>query len=94
MNTATSPIRVGLPPGPKGTLIGGNIRQFRDRLLDFLLQVARDYGPLTSFRVGPRRIFLASASELIEQVLTTLPSGCSNPGSLGRQFASMTSLVR
>jgi len=71
MNTATSPIRVGLPPGPKGTLIGGNIRQFRDRLLDFLLQVARDYGPLTSFRVGPRRIFLASASELIEQVLIT-----------------------
>ena len=71
MNTATSPIHVGLPPGPKGTLIGGNIRQFRDRLLDFLLQVARDYGPLTSFRVGPRRIFLASASELIEQVLIT-----------------------
>jgi len=71
MNTATSPIRVGLPPGPKGTLIGGNIRQFRDRLLDFLLQVARDYGPLTSFRVGPRRIFLASASDLIEQVLIT-----------------------
>lgn len=71
MNTATSPIRVGLPPGPKGTLIGGSIRQFRDRLLDFLLQVARDYGPLTSFRVGPRRIFLASASELIEQVLIT-----------------------
>jgi cytochrome P450 len=33
--------------------------------------VARDYGPLTSFRVGPRRIFLASASELIEQVLIT-----------------------
>ena len=71
MNTATSPIHVGLPPGPKGTLIGGNIRQFRDRLLDFLLQVARDYGPLTSFRVGPRRIFLASASDLIEQVLIT-----------------------
>ena len=61
MNTATSSIRAGLPPGPKGTLIGGNIRQFRNRLLDFLLEAAREYGPLASFRIGPRRVFLASA---------------------------------
>ena len=71
MNTATSSIRAGLPPGPKGTLIGGNIRQFRNRLLDFLLEAAREYGPLTSFRIGPRRVFLASAPDLIEQVLIT-----------------------
>jgi cytochrome P450 len=71
MNTATSPIRAGLPPGPKGALIGGNIRQFRARLLDFLLETAREYGPLTSFRIGPRRLFLASGPELIEQVLIT-----------------------
>ncbi len=71
MNTKTSPIRAGLPPGPKGTLIGGNLRQFRASLLDFLLEAAREYGPLTSFRVGHRRVFLASAPELIEQVLIT-----------------------
>jgi len=57
LNTATSSIRAGLPPGPKGTLIGGNIRQFSARLLDFLLEAAHEYGPLTSFRVGPRRVF-------------------------------------
>jgi cytochrome P450 len=71
MSTATSPTRAGLPPGPKGTVIGGNIRQFRARLLDFLLETARDYGPLASIRIGPRRVFLASGSELIEQVLIT-----------------------
>ena len=71
MNTATSPIRAGLPPGPKGAFIGGNIRQFRARLLDFLLETAREYGPLTSFRIGPRRLFLSSGPELIEQVLIT-----------------------
>ena len=71
MNTAISSIRAGLPPGPKGTLIGGNLRQFRTRLLDFLLEAAREYGPLTSFRVGPRRVFLVSAPELIEKVLIT-----------------------
>jgi hypothetical protein len=58
---STASIRSGLPPGPKGTLIGGNMRQFRAGLLDFLLNTARDYGPLASFRIGPRRVFLASA---------------------------------
>jgi cytochrome P450 len=68
MSTA---IRSGLPPGPKGTVIGGNIRQFRAGLLDFLLLTAREYGPLANFRIGPRRVFLASGPDLIEQVLVT-----------------------
>jgi cytochrome P450 len=71
MSTATASIQAGLPPGPKGTLIGGSIRQFRAGLLDFLLNTARDYGPLASFRIGPRRVFLASEPDLIEQVLVT-----------------------
>ena len=57
LSTATASIRAGLPPGPKGTLIGGNLRQFRAELLDFLLDTARDYGPLASFRVRARRVF-------------------------------------
>src|SRR6516225_2581000 len=71
LSTATELLQPRLPPGPKGTLIGGNIRQFRTGLLDFLLCTARDYGPLASFRIGPRRMFLVSAPELIEQVLVT-----------------------
>jgi hypothetical protein len=70
MRIATPSIHSGLPPGPKGTLLGGNVRQFRAGLLDFLLDTARDYGPLSSFRIGPRRVFLVSAPELIEQVET------------------------
>jgi len=65
----TAPIRAGLPPGPKGTLIGGCIDKFDDGLLDFLLETARDYGRLASARVGPKRIFLVSDPALIEQVL-------------------------
>ncbi len=65
----TAPIRAGLPPGPKGTLIGGCIGKFGDDLLDFLFETARDYGGLASARVGPKRVFLASDPDLIEQVL-------------------------
>jgi len=66
---ATKTLYSGLPPGPKGTLIGGHIRHFGADLLDFLLETARDYGPLASLRVGPKRVFLASRPDLIEQVL-------------------------
>ena len=63
------PIRAGLPPGPKGSLFKGSIRSFGTNLLDFLRDTAREYGPLASFRVGPKRVFLASDPDLIEQVL-------------------------
>jgi cytochrome P450 len=70
MDTITDkPPCSGLPPGPKGTLIGGHIRHFGADLLDFLLITAREYGPIASFRVGPKRVFLASSPDLIEQVL-------------------------
>ena len=75
MSTEIASIRSGLPPGPKGTIVGGNSRQFRARLLNFLSDTARDYGPLASFRVGLIRIFLASGPELIEQVLAETDSG-------------------
>lgn len=70
-NTRAAPIRRGLPPGPKGTWIRGNLRQFSDQRLKFFLDVGRTYGDLSSFRFGPRRIFLATDSDLIEQVLVT-----------------------
>src|SRR5215218_7495747 len=60
-----------LPPGPKGSLLGGNVRQFVSRRLDFFRDVAREYGDLASFRFGPKRIFLASHPDLVEQVLVT-----------------------
>jgi cytochrome P450 len=65
------PPSTSLPPGPKGTLIGGNLGQFGVRRLDFLLDVARQYGDVASFRFATRRIFLVSDPDLIEQVLMT-----------------------
>jgi hypothetical protein len=47
---ATKTLYSGLPPGPKGTLIGGHIRHFGTDLLDFLLDTARVYGHLASLR--------------------------------------------
>ena len=61
----------GLPPGPKGSLIGGSLSQFGEGRLDFFLNIAQEYGEISSFRLGPRRIFLITNPDLIEQVLVT-----------------------
>jgi cytochrome P450 len=60
-----------LPPGPKGRLLFGNLLDFAHRRLDFLTACAEQYGDVCSFRFGPRRIYLVSHPDLIEQVLVT-----------------------
>src|SRR5438067_124705 len=60
-----------LPPGPKGSLIGGSLRAFGAGRLDFFLDVVREYGDIVSLRFGPKRIFLISHPDLVEQVLVT-----------------------
>ena len=60
-----------LPPGPRGSWLAGSLRDFGSQRLDFFLRVAREHGDLASFRFGPRRVFLASHPDLIEQVLVT-----------------------
>jgi len=63
--------RRGLPPGPQGSLLRGNLSQIGPRRVDFFLELARTYGPLASFRVGRWQLFLASDPDLIQQVLIT-----------------------
>lgn len=63
--------KTALPPGPRGTPIAGSLKVFRDQRLGFFLDVARKYGDIASFRFGPKRIFLISHPDLVEQVLVT-----------------------
>src|SRR5207248_7465580 len=60
-----------LPPGPKGSLLFGSLRDFSARRLDFFLDVARTYGDIVGYRFGPRRVFQLGHPDLIEQVLVT-----------------------
>ncbi len=60
-----------LPPGPKGSLLGGSVSAFGTQRLGFFLAVAREFGDIASFRFGPKRIFLISHPDLVEQVLVT-----------------------
>jgi cytochrome P450 len=57
------------PDGPPGRLLTGNLSDFADAPLDFLTNVARDYGPMASLRFGRSRAFLINDASLIEQVM-------------------------
>jgi cytochrome P450 len=64
-------IKRARPPGPPGRLLSGNLNEFMTNRLDFMTDCAQQYGDLCSFRLGPRRVYLANHPDLLEQVLVT-----------------------
>jgi cytochrome P450 len=61
-----------LPPGPSNGLLGlGSVKRFRQAPLRFVTSLARDYGDLAYFRLGPYRACLVNHPELIHDVLVT-----------------------
>ncbi len=64
-------LQKGLPPGPKGKGISGNLAEIGPRRVDFFLNLAQTYGPVASFRAGWWRLYLISDPDLIQQVLVT-----------------------
>lgn len=59
------------PPGPRGLPLVGVLPQFRKDPAGFLLQVAQNYGELSSFRLGQQQIYLVNRPDLIEEILVT-----------------------
>lgn len=59
------------PPGPRRGFPGVSFVKFRRDPIAFLRSVARDYGDITSFQVGPQRLTLLNHPDLIRDVLIT-----------------------
>jgi cytochrome P450 len=59
-----------LPPGPKGNpLFGRLVNESRRRPLDFMLELAREYGDISTFRVGRERVYFVNSPEGVRDVL-------------------------
>lgn len=58
-----------LPPGPKTVMPGGHLWPFRREPLQFLTGLARDYGDIAHFRIGPAHLYLFSHPDLVRDVL-------------------------
>ena len=63
-----------LPPGPAGTLIGGNFSEMSRDWLDAYTRYARTFGDVVAYRMGPFRSVLVSHPAMIEELLVTQAS--------------------
>ena len=61
------------PPGPKSRLPFQTARQFRRDPIAYLRSMAREYGDIVAFRVGPQPMLLLNHPDLIRDVLVTNP---------------------
>jgi cytochrome P450 len=62
--------RPALPPGPVGTpFFGRHVFESRRDPLDFMLGLAREYGDISTFRVGRERVFFVNSPEGVRDVL-------------------------
>ena len=64
-------IQTPFPPGPKGSLLLGSLKDFGRDPLGFLEMCARDYGDFVPVRFLNRTVFILNAPQDIESVLTT-----------------------
>src|SRR5918912_1679422 len=57
------------PPGPRGHLLGGNVREYARDPLGFLSRCVREYGDVVKLRFMGQTMYLLSNPRLIECVL-------------------------
>lgn len=67
-----SHMKSDLPPGPQDSFLGMSfVRRFQRDPLEFTLGLARDYGDIVSYRMGPIRACQLNQPELIHELLVT-----------------------
>ncbi|WP_396611170.1 cytochrome P450 [Haloferax sp. S1W] len=57
------------PPGPSGVPVVHNTLQYADDPLEFITDVAREYGPVAEYNIGGISFYQLSDPELVEHVL-------------------------
>jgi len=61
--------RIKLPPSPPGKPITGHLSAFRNYPIQFMLDSAEEYGPISMFKLLNKKIYFLNDPELIRHVL-------------------------
>lgn len=61
----------GRPPGPKGSLLGGNFMAFRRDSLGYLQRAVAEHGDVVYLRFGPQDVFFLAHPDHVREVLVT-----------------------
>ncbi len=60
-----------LPPGPKRKFLGLDFIAFRRNPISFIERMAREYGDISYFRMGPQDVYFLNHPDFIKDVLVT-----------------------
>lgn len=60
-----------LPPGPKSRNPLGQLSEFRKDSIAFLTRIAKEYGDIVQFKIGPFRVILLNHPDYIKEVMST-----------------------
>ncbi|MBZ5610782.1 MAG: cytochrome P450 [Acidobacteriia bacterium] len=60
-----------VPRGPRNLPLVGNLPAFRARPIQFLMRMARDYGDLPYFRLGPYPVYLINHPDFVREIFVT-----------------------
>jgi cytochrome P450 len=60
-----------LPPGPKRRLLGLDFITYRRDPISFIRRMAREYGDISYFRMGPQDVYFLNHPDLVKDVLVT-----------------------
>ncbi|HEX8137644.1 MAG TPA: cytochrome P450 [Pyrinomonadaceae bacterium] len=60
-----------LPPGPKRRFLGLDFIAFRRDSIGFIQRIAREYGDISYFRMGPQDVYFLNHPDLVKDVLLT-----------------------
>ena len=71
MTNRTDPSNHPQPPGPKRRLPFSNLLAYRRSPLEFFQNLAKHYGDISLFRIGPQQAFLVNHPDLIKEILVT-----------------------
>ncbi len=78
------------PAGPKGGLLGLALAmQLRDRPLEFISSIGRQYGDIAYMRMGPLRVFMVNSPQLVRELLVTRHKSFRRPPWLVRPLAKI-----
>ncbi len=67
----TRHVTIKRPPGPRRRFLAGNFIAFRRDSLGFLESLARRYGDIVYFRMGPQDVFFLNHPDYVRDVLVT-----------------------
>jgi cytochrome P450 len=60
-----------LPPGPKRKFLGMDFISFRRNPINFIQRMAREYGDISYFRMGPQDVYFLNHPDYVKDVLVT-----------------------